>query len=73
MSDSEFKRKICSEVSIEELIRNISSETLTPLEVSTARINLFNFFETLVEIAQENPELMQEIPDINLRGSDNRH
>ncbi|MEX0999698.1 MAG: hypothetical protein WD000_07040 [Thermodesulfobacteriota bacterium] len=65
MSESVVKQERISEVSLEELLRDKSSESLTPLEVSSARINLLNFFETLVEIAKENPEIIQENPHFN--------
>ena len=34
------------------------------LENSEARNNLLNFFETLIEIAKETPELIQENPHL---------
>lgn len=66
MSESVVKQKRTSEVSLEELLRDKSSEPITPLEVSSARINLLNFFETLIEIAKENPELIQENPNLDI-------
>ena len=36
------------------------------LENSEARNNLLNFFETLIEIAKENPELIQENPNLDI-------
>jgi len=41
------------------------------LEDLEAKNNLLNFFETLVEIAKENPELIQENPHLNNRESKN--
>jgi len=60
MSESVVKQNRTFEVSIEELLKDKSSEPLTLLEVSSARINLLNFFETLIEIAIENPELFKD-------------
>jgi hypothetical protein len=73
MSEFAIKQKRTTDLCLEELLQDKYSEPLTLLEVSSARINLVNFFETLVDIAKDNPEIIQGKIDLNNQRIEGKH
>lgn len=73
MSRSRFKDKKVQAVGLDDLLKEKYPTPLTDLESYSAQNNLLGFFETLLEIAEGNPELILDSPQLNHRTTDTRH
>ena len=60
MSECKFKQQEYHKASTEKSSEDKTTELSSLYEDPSDRLNLFGFFETLLEIARDNPQIIQE-------------
>lgn len=73
MPRSGFKDKKVQAVGLKDLLKEKYPTPLTDLESYSAQNNLLGFFETLLEIAKGNSELIVDSPHLNHITTDTKH
>jgi len=73
MAKARNKDSVFSKTTIEELLKEKYSHSLSDLDSKGAKNNILGFFETLLEIAKENPELINENTQMILSKKDYKH
>ena len=73
MAKARNKDFVFSKTTIGELLKGKYSDSLSDLDIKEAKNNILGFFKTLLEIAKENPELINQNAQVVLLKKDYKH